>query len=282
MNNPKKVATLKLSNYGISKWSPGESSLIEHLSAIKIPLDAAAQQGLSQEELCSLVLLSLPEKYTYLNNILKPEDKRDLRSLFRKVLEGLGAGQVELTRALYNLNRRTGESLLSFLSRLVEIWTLAHPAEQDPNARSRFLMHKLLQHAAPAQKTEIQRALSQKQHHEIAIEDLQNAIIHAMRLAPDEAEFPDIHDSNNLPGIFSIKDNEVQSNLIPVNNEETSRRPLRDLSKIKCYSCSRFGHFARRCPERPTRGGVRRTRVAFRSSSPKEKRDHGREATRQT
>ena len=147
--------------FGLPTWNELETTFLEHLMRCERGMKYAEQKKLSLAEQQNLLLQTLPQDYQYVCSFLEESDKQNMGKFKSKLMELIIGTNWDQSSTVLNAQRKTGEKILSFFMRLVNMYSFCTSKnENDLNEDTWFCMmcyQKILETIPLAAKAEFQR-----------------------------------------------------------------------------------------------------------------------------
>jgi len=241
--------------FGIPIWNSIECNLLEHLMQCQRGLDHAAEKGCSLKEQINLLLLTLPREYQFVSSYLEENDKKDMGTLKKKVLELVMGASWDYTSAIINAHRRSDEQILSYFVRLRGMYMFCTGQQSDSDLDgdkwyTMMVYQKILETLPTGAKAEFQRDCEGSMTDgKLSYANLRKNVITIARkasvlqhLSSKVAVLQEPQEGARKPQEDAVASGEAKVSSVSENGSQVPQREQRT-----CFYCQRRGHIARNC-----------------------------------
>jgi len=241
--------------FGIPIWNSLECNLLEHLMQCQRGLDHAAEKGCVLNEQINLLLLTLPREYQFVSSYLEDNDKKDMGTLKKKILELIMGASWDYTSAIINAHRRSDEQILSYFIRLRGMYMFCTGQQSDTDLEAdkwyaMMVYQKILETLPTGAKAEFQRDCEAKiTDGKLAYADLRKNVISIARKASVlqtlSAKVTVLQEPTQ--GARKPEEDAVASGVAKVSSVSQNGSQVPQREQRTCFYCQKRGHIARNC-----------------------------------
>ena len=150
--------------YGMTRWNSTNSTIIQHLTALKIGMDQAREQKVPDPQIQNLVLLTLPAEYQYVADFITADDRTTTQKFLAKIVELIDGSKQEQLSSFLRQQRKHREHILSYFSRLKNLYMHSSNSDDIENDKFgvRLIYQKVIEGMEKTQAIELQRSAENK------------------------------------------------------------------------------------------------------------------------
>ena len=223
----------KPSTFGLTIWNPSTSDISSYMERVLKACKEAKEIGAQEHQLIRLIMRSLPDRFEFVEGFVDKDKKSDHTEFAKEVVRILGAKTQRQMHDFITAQRKPGESILSYFSRILMLYkssnNLTDDTWQSEKAHTSAIYTKIYDACYNSQKSELIRlADSDLEKGTLDIIKLKELLISVSKLADDKINAEVIQEVNVIKGQNQQKD--------------PKKKDTR-----KCWFCEKPGHIKRQC-----------------------------------
>ena len=230
----KKPYIFKPSNFGLTLWNPATTDINQYMDRVFRACKEAKQLGAQEHQLIRLIMRTLPDQFEFVESFISDTNKGDHKKFGAEVVRILGAKSQKKMHEFIKTQRKQGESILAYFSRIVMLYRSSNNINdsnwEQNTAHTGSIYAKIYDACYSEQRNELIRlADTELEKGTLTITKLKEILIDVSKLGNDKVA------------------SEMIEQINVVDQTKNDKKKPNKHRNVKCFFCSKMGHIKVNC-----------------------------------